>query len=210
MDLRALPWRGQLPITVDITVPVQPAAEAGLPVRLGEISEVGFAEPRRQRAIGAGIAEKALAIFDKQGGWIGKSATQQGPHRQPNIALELGFGDTGRLKVLPIEIGDSTFAQCVERPATASQRRGNAEAGHGREYIGTEQRGVPGDRRPPVMTDDGRPLFPKRGDQRDYISDRIEDAVCTDVGRPAGAAETSHIRRNKMETRVRKLPDLIP
>src|SRR6266403_1455187 len=68
MDLRALPWRGQLPITVDITVPVQPAAEAGLPVGLGEISEVGFAEPRRQRAIGAGIAQKALAIFDEQGG----------------------------------------------------------------------------------------------------------------------------------------------
>src|SRR5258706_8751582 len=73
MDLRALPWRGQLPITVDITVPVQPAAEAGLPVGLGEISEVGFAEPRRQRAIGAGVAQKALAIFDEQGGWIGKS-----------------------------------------------------------------------------------------------------------------------------------------
>ena len=60
------------------------------------------------------------------------------------------------------------------------------------------------------VTDDGRPLFPKRGDQRDYISDRIEDAVCTDVGRRAGSAETSHIRRNNMETRVRKRRDLMP
>src|SRR6267154_5290366 len=135
MDLRALPWRGQLPVTVDITVPVQPAAEAGLPVGLGEISEIGFAEPMRQRAVGAGIAEKALAIFDKQGGWIGKSATKQGPHRQVNIALELGFGDARRLKVLPIEIGDAAFAQRIERPAAAPQRRGNAEAGHGEEYI---------------------------------------------------------------------------
>src|SRR6478609_11060570 len=147
MDLRALPWRGQLPVPVDITVPVQPAAEAGLPVGLGEISEVGFAEPMRQRPVGAGITEKALAIFDKQGGWIGKSATKQGSHRQPNIALELGFGNAGRLKVLPIEIGDAAFAQRVERPATASQRRGNTETGHGGEYIRTEQRGVPGDRR---------------------------------------------------------------
>src|SRR5258705_4013475 len=149
MDLLALPWRGQLPITVDITVPVQPAAEAGLSVGLGEISEVGFAEPRRQRAIGAGIAQKALAIFDEQGGWIGKSATQQGPHRRPDIALELGLGDAGRLTVLPIEIGDATFAQRVERPATASQRRGDAEAGHGGGYIWTGQGGGPGERRPP-------------------------------------------------------------
>src|SRR5258706_4009253 len=143
MDLRALPWRGQLPITVDITVPVQPAAEAGLPVDLGEISEVGFAEPRRQRAIGAGIAQKALAIFDEQGGWIGKSATQQGPHRRPDIALELGFGDARRLKVLPIEIGDATFAQRVERPATASQRRGDAGGRHRPENIRTGPGRVP-------------------------------------------------------------------
>src|SRR5258707_3304755 len=134
MDLRALPWRGQLPVTVDITVPVQPAAEAGLPVGLGEISEVGFAKPMRQRAVGAGIAEKALASFDKQGGWIGKSATKKGPHRQANVALELGFCDAWRLKVLPVEIRDAAFAQRIERPATASPRRGHAQAGHRREY----------------------------------------------------------------------------
>src|SRR5258705_3219860 len=135
MDLLALPWRGQLPITVDITVRVQPAAEAGLSVGLGEISEVGFAEPMRQRAVGAGIAEKALAIFDKQGGWIGKSATKQSPHCQVNIALELGFGDAWRLKVLPVEIGDAAFAQRIERRGTASPRRGGAEGRHRRGYI---------------------------------------------------------------------------
>src|SRR5260370_35342094 len=129
MDLRALLWRCQLPVAVYITVPVQPAAEAGLPVGLGEINEVGFPEPMRQRAIGAGIAEKAPAFLDKQGGWIGKSATKQGPHRQANIALELGFGDARRLKVLPIEIGDAAFAQRIERPAAAPQRRGYAGAG---------------------------------------------------------------------------------
>src|SRR6266550_8273203 len=114
----------------------------------------------RQRAVGAGIAEKALAIFDKQGGWIGKSATKQSPHCQVNIALELGFGDAWRLKVLPVEIGDAAFAQRIERRATASPRRGDAEAGHGGEYIGTEQCGVPGDRRAPVAF--GEPV-PKGG-----------------------------------------------
>src|SRR5947199_7909106 len=126
MDLRALPWRGQFPVAVDVAVPVQPAAEAGLSVGLGEISEIGFAEPMRQRAIGAGIAEKALAIFDKQGGWIGKSATKQGPHRQANIALELGRGDAWRVKVLPVEIGNSALAQGIERPARPSPNQCDA------------------------------------------------------------------------------------
>src|SRR6266516_3923013 len=181
MDLRALPWRGQFPVAVDIAVPVQPAAEAGLSVGLGEVSEVGFAEPMRQRAIGAGIAEKSLAIVDKQGGWIGKSATKQDPHRQANIALELGFGDARRLKVLPVEVGDAGLAQRVERPTTAPERRGDAQAGHGGEYIGTEQRGMPGDWRAPVMTDNSGPILAKRGDQRDHVCDRIEDAVRTDI-----------------------------
>src|SRR5258705_12164228 len=104
MDLRALPWRCQFPVTVDVAVPVQPATEAGLSVGLGEISEVDLVEPIRQRAVGAGIDQKALAIFDKQGGWIGKSAAKQGPDRQANIALELGFSDARRLKVLPVEL----------------------------------------------------------------------------------------------------------
>src|SRR6266849_3421353 len=148
MDLRALPWRGQFPVTVDVAVPVQPAAEAGLSVGLGEISEVGFAEPMRQRAIGAGIAEKSLAIVDKQGGWIGKSATKQGPHREANIALEFGFGDARRLKVLPVEIGDAAFAQRIERPAPASQRRGTlrpatAENISGRNSAACQATGAP-------------------------------------------------------------------
>src|SRR6266566_6680585 len=181
MDLRALPWRGQFPVAVDVAVPVQPAAEAGLSVGLGEISEVGFAEPMRQRAIGAGIAEKSLAIVDKQGGWIGKSATKQDPHRQANIALELGFGDAWRLKVLPVEVGDAAFAQRIDRPATAPERRGDAQAGHGGEYIRTEQRGVPGDRRAPVVADNSGAVFAKRGDQRDHVSNRIENAVRTNI-----------------------------
>ena len=69
---------------------------------------------------------------------------------------------------------------------------------------------MPGDRRTPVMANDGRPLFAKRGDQCDYVSHRIEDAVCTDIGRRAGSAETPHIRRDNMETGGRKRRDLMP
>jgi len=59
------------------------------------------------------------------------------------------------------------------------------------------------------MADDGRPLFAKRGDQCDHVSDRIEDAVCTDIGRRVGSAETPHIRRNSMETGGRERRDLM-
>src|SRR5258708_39893404 len=80
MDLRALPWRGQFPVAVDVAVPVEPATEAGFPVGRAEIGQVGFAEPIRQRPDGADIAEKSLAVFDEQRGRrIGKSAPQQSP-----------------------------------------------------------------------------------------------------------------------------------
>jgi hypothetical protein len=78
MDLRALPWRGQFPVAIDVAVPVEPAAEAGFLVGFGEIAEVDFAEPIRQRPIRAWVAEKSLAVFDEQRGRrIGKSAPER-------------------------------------------------------------------------------------------------------------------------------------
>src|SRR3954451_9260452 len=47
MDLRALPWRRQFPVAIDVAVPVQSATEAGFLVGLGEDGQVIFAEPRR-------------------------------------------------------------------------------------------------------------------------------------------------------------------
>src|SRR6266852_2469519 len=115
MDLRALPRRGEFPVAVDVAVPVEPATETGFPVGLTEIGEVGFAEPTRQRPIGIGMAEKSLAVFDEQRGRrIGKSAPEQGSHRQADIALELGLGYAGLLKILPVEIGNPAFAQAIE------------------------------------------------------------------------------------------------
>src|ERR1700687_1931899 len=189
MDLRALPRRGQVPVAVEIAVPIEPTAETGLLVGRAEIRQVGFAEPIRQWPVDADIAEKSLAVLDEQrGAWIGKAAPERGSHRQANIALELALGDARRLKVLPIEIGDPAFAQAIERPATASERRGNAQAGNGGKNIWAG----------------------KRGAQRRHVSDGIEDAVGTDIGRRGGSAETAHIRRNNMETRSRKRRDLMP
>ena len=66
MDLRALPRRGQFPVAVEIAVPVEPAPETRLFVAFGEVGKVCFAEPMRQRAIGARGAEKSLAVLDEQ------------------------------------------------------------------------------------------------------------------------------------------------
>ena len=46
-DLRVLPGRGELPIAIDVAVPVQPAAEAGLGIDVREVGEIGFREPCR-------------------------------------------------------------------------------------------------------------------------------------------------------------------
>ena len=78
----------------------------------------------------------------------------------------------------------------IERPAAAAERRRNAQARDGGENIGPEQRGVPGDRRAPVMADDDRLLFAERRDQRDHVADSVEDAVGVDVGGRAGSAES--------------------
>src|SRR5437870_813237 len=65
-------------------------------------------------------------------------------------------------------------------------------------------------RRAAVMADNGRTIVAKRAAQRGHVSNRIEDAVRTDVARRAGSAEAPHIRRHYMETRSCKRRDLMP
>src|SRR5258708_12296201 len=79
MDLGALPWRGQFPIAVEVTVPVQPAAKAGFFVGVGEISDVGFIQPMRQGQVGAQITQKSLAVLDEEGIGIGNPAAPNHP-----------------------------------------------------------------------------------------------------------------------------------
>src|ERR1700716_945560 len=135
MDLRAVPWRSQFPIAVDVAVPIEPAAKARLLVGFDEINVVGFAQPTRQRSVGRGIAQKSLAVLDEQRGRrIGKSAPEQCSHRQTNITLELTFGNAGGLKILPIEVADAAFPQRIERPSPPAEGWGHAEAHDGREH----------------------------------------------------------------------------
>ena len=210
-DLRVLPRCGQFPVAIEVAVPAQSAAEARLAVGFAEGGKIGLGQPVRQRPVRTGFAEESLAVLDEQGGRrIGKSAAEQGPHRQIDVALELALGDTGRLKVLPIEIGDTALAQGFERSAAAPERRGNAQTGNGGENIGAEHRRVPGNRCAPIMADDNGPLFSKCGNQRHHIADMIEDAVGGDVRRRAGPAEPAHIRCDDMVARRGNCGDLMP
>jgi hypothetical protein len=64
VDLRALPWGGQFPIAINVAIPVQPAAEPGLPVDLGEVGEVGLSQLVREWPIRTSAGEEALALLD--------------------------------------------------------------------------------------------------------------------------------------------------
>src|SRR5712671_5748126 len=154
MDLGALPRRRQLPVAVEVAVPVQPAAKTGFAVGLSEIGDVGFADPIRQRFDGADVAEKALAFGNEHYRGIGNATPEQLPHGERDVTLEFRFGNAGRLEILPIEIGDAALPQALQRPAAAAEWRGHAEARDLCEHVRAELRRVPGDRRAPIMTDD--------------------------------------------------------
>jgi len=182
-DLRILPGRGQLPVAVDVAVPVQAAAEAGFSIDLRESGKVGFGEPRRQRPRGIAAMEEAFTfLHELMRRRIGEAAAgEHGAHGERHVALELGFGDAGRLKILPVEIGDAALAQSLQRPAAAAEGRGHAQPRNPRENIRPEHRGVPGDRRAPIMADDESLLFAERRDQRDHVARGVEDAVGLDI-----------------------------
>ena len=200
VDLRALPRRGQFPVAVDVAVPVEPAAKAGLSVDVCERGEVGLGQPVRQRPIRIGAGEEALALLNiLMGGRIGEPApAQHDLHGRRDIALELGFGYAGSLKILPVKIGNAVVPQGFERQATSAGRGRNAEARDLGKDIGPEHRRVPGDRRPPVVADNDGLLFAKRRHQCAHVADIVEDGV---VAESAGALVRPNPRISGTTTR---------
>src|SRR3989442_13798621 len=131
MDPRILPRRSQLPVAVDVAVQVQSAAEAGLGIDSGEVGEVRVGQPAWQRLVAMAVAEKTFAVLDellRRG--IGQAAAgKYRAHRKGDIAFELSLGDAGRLKILPVEVGDAIGPQGLKRPAGATNERRKAKAG---------------------------------------------------------------------------------
>jgi hypothetical protein len=141
---------------------------------------------------------------------LGNASPEYGSHGQIDVALELGFGDPWGLEILPVEIGDASFAQQVEGPAAAAERRGHAQASDLGEDIRPEHRAVPCDRRTPVVAHNHRLLFPEGCDQRDDVADVVEDAVGVDVGGRAGFAKAAHVRCDNAKVGRRQRGQLMP
>ena len=131
------------------------------------------------------IAEEPFARLNEllRGGIGEAAADQDRAHGIGDIAFELGLRDAGRLKILPVEIGDAVGPQGFERPATATREGRHAETCDPGENVGSKHRGVPGNRRAPIVADDKRLSFFQRGNKSDHVADIVEDAVGVDVRR---------------------------
>src|SRR3954467_6573330 len=95
-DARPGPWHGQLPVAVDVAVPVQSAAETGAVVFAGEHRDVGFGQPRRKRDLTRrteksfrAIDIKAHLLFARR---LAKADMEEPPQRERRIARELVLG----------------------------------------------------------------------------------------------------------------------
>jgi hypothetical protein len=202
MDFGVLPGRRQLPVAIDVAIPVQAAAEAGLGIDFREVCEINFRQPSWQRPIAMTIAEKALVMRDElmRRGIGQATADEYRAHGEGDIAFELGLGDAVRLKILPIEIADAIGPQGFERPAAATDKGRHAETRHLGENVRPEHRRVPGNRCPPIVTDyDGL-----------FLADIVEDGVGAGIGGRGGAAEAAHIWRYHAKTGRGDRRDLVP
>src|SRR5208337_4499380 len=97
-------------------------------------------------------------------------------------------------------------ARRTGRPARAER---HAEARDGAEAIGTQQGRVPGDRRTPVVPDDGRALGPERIENPDHVAHEMEKRVALDRVRTVGLTIAAHVRRDGSKARFRERLELM-
>ncbi len=205
-DHGVLPRRGERPVAVNVAIPVEPAAKSGAGVFGGEHVDVGFGQPRRQWHWIAPLSEEALLAIDVEAHPLGarrlaEPDVKQAPQRERRIAGEFLLGGL-LVEIEPVVIALAGFAQHVERRRGAAPAMRHAHRRDDRKEIWAQQRRVPGDRRAPVMADDGGALFSERGHERDHVADVVEDRVGGDIVRRGGAPEAAHVGRDCTETRA--------
>jgi hypothetical protein len=110
---------------------------------------------------------------------------------------------------LPIEICDAVGAQRIERTAAPAEGRRHAQARNRSEQIGSEQRGVPGNRRTPVVADNGGRARAERCNQRHHVADSVEDAVGRDILGRTALAEAAHVGGGDTKAGRRERLDLV-
>src|SRR5207237_10777807 len=95
-------------------------------------------------------------------------------------------------------------AQDRQRRSHATRPERHAESSYATQPIGAKQRGVPGDRRTPIMSDHDRTLLAKRIEQSDDVADQVEHRIGLEGGRPIGLPVAALVRSDDVETRVRQ------
>ena len=115
------------------------------------------------------------------------------------VALELGFGNAGRLEIELVEESVVRLGHRRRRPGLAARPERHAEPDHAAEAVRTQQRRVPGDRRAPIVPGDHRRLGTERVEQADHVADEMEERVLLDLLRRVGLPVAAHVRRHGME-----------
>ncbi len=212
---RALPGSGQLPVAVQVAVPVERAGEARREA-LGEPVEVLLGEPRGQHLGVRRVREPAALRVDE--GLLGaarargvtRGGVQQLAQGGAGVRGELGLCDAGFLEVVPVEAPAEPLPHGPQRWLPAPEGRRHAQPRHPAHHVRPQQRGVPGHRRAPVVPDDERPLLAQRADQPDHVPHQVQDAVVGHVLGVVAAAVPALVRRDHPEAGLGQRPELVP
>ena len=177
--MSAGPRCGERPVPVDVAVPVERSGEVVAREVLDEGGQPVFPQPRggglgsrqgRQQARLPGDHRVRLRHFP------GKPV-QEPAERVFDVGGELLLRDAGLLEVQLVVVRPEHPAGGFERrPGRAAGVR-HAEPRHAAHQVGPEQRGVPGDRGSPVVTDHQRVRRAELRDEPDDVSDEVEQVV---------------------------------
>ena len=188
-----------LPVAVDVAVPVQAAGEAGAGEVFDVEVDVGPGQPPRQRRQGC-LAARSLgggARHHAEGRRAGWSIAGQ-PHQDTldggaDVMRQFGVGHAGGLEMQLVEHRVLGLRHHRGGPCLAARAVGHAKADDRAEPVGAQQRGVPGDRGAPVMAGDDRRLGPQRVEHAHHVAHQMEQGVLVDGLWALGLAVAAHV-----------------
>ena len=107
-------------------------------------------------------------------GWAGRvagSGIEQAADGDANVAFKFSFGNAGSLEIELIEDGLVVLTHHAGRAKREARPEWHAEADHGAEAIGAEERGRPGDRRAPIVAGDDGLRGAECVEETDHVAD---------------------------------------
>ena len=122
----------------------------------------------------------------------------QAADRGAHVALELGLRHARGLEVELVEHRRASFWGMTWSGAPAARPERHAQPDHAAEAIRPQQRGVPCDRRAPVVAGDDRGRLAERVEQPDHVADQMEQRVLVDRLRRVGLAVAAHVGRHRV------------